>query len=171
MSEVHTIPKLYTDEVPYPKIRLKQRCDKKIPCSSCVRRGCRTICPLGSPTDTPRKQVNVLDTAALYRKIEEMGQRIGQLEDALSLLQASLSSSEPHPLLRDEYLRIKFLPSSLEDTTDEKEGVPAEEPDLADLYGTLTLEKGGRTRYLGRTAKPESLLGVRASAPIYASKY
>ncbi|KAK1236175.1 hypothetical protein PQX77_000584 [Marasmius sp. AFHP31] len=86
-----------------------------------------------------------------------MSRRIRQLEDALSLLQPS------HPLLREEYLRIKFPPISPEDTTIEKEDIPAEAADLADAYGTLTLEAGGRTRYLGRTGGSESLLGVSAS--------
>jgi hypothetical protein len=27
--------------------RLKLKCDKKVPCSSCVRRGCESICPCG----------------------------------------------------------------------------------------------------------------------------
>ena len=27
--------------------RLKLKCDKKIPCGSCIRRGCTTICPNG----------------------------------------------------------------------------------------------------------------------------
>lgn len=27
--------------------RLKLRCDKKLPCGSCLRRGCESICPLG----------------------------------------------------------------------------------------------------------------------------
>ncbi|KAK1236174.1 hypothetical protein PQX77_000583 [Marasmius sp. AFHP31] len=110
-----------------------------------------------NPTGVSRKQVTVLDTATLHQKIEEMGRRIGQLEDALSLLQASVSS-EQHPLLRSEYLGIKFPPKVPEDTTVEKE-VFAEVVDLADEYGTLTLEEGGRTRYLGRTGGSESLMG------------
>ncbi|KAL0072366.1 hypothetical protein AAF712_000129 [Marasmius tenuissimus] len=85
-----------------------------------------------------------------------MGQRIRQLEDALSLLQPS------HPLLRDEYLRIKFPPNAPEDTAVEKE-VSTEVADLADEYGTLTLEEGGRTRYFGRTGVSESLMGGEAS--------
>jgi hypothetical protein len=27
--------------------RLKLKCDKKVPCGSCVRRGCESICPCG----------------------------------------------------------------------------------------------------------------------------
>lgn len=27
--------------------RLKLKCDKKLPCGSCKRRGCESICPLG----------------------------------------------------------------------------------------------------------------------------
>ncbi|KAK1218516.1 hypothetical protein PQX77_018842 [Marasmius sp. AFHP31] len=146
------------DEVAHSKTRLKLRCDKKIPCSSCVRRGCRSVCPTGTLTDTSGKRVTVSDTAVLHRKIDELGQRIRQLEDALSLLQASVSS-EQHPLLRDEYMRIKFPPNLFEDTKLKNEGVPAGTVDLADAVGTLTLDEGGRARYLGRTAGPESLLG------------
>ena len=29
--------------------RLKLKCDKKLPCASCERRGCESICPLGEP--------------------------------------------------------------------------------------------------------------------------
>ena len=38
-----------------------------------------------------------------------MGFRIQQLEEALAVFQSGISS-EPHPLLRDDLLRIKFAP-------------------------------------------------------------
>ena len=46
------------------------------------------------------------DTEQLHRKIAEMSERIRQLEDALAIFQAGISS-ERHPLLRDELLTIK----------------------------------------------------------------
>ena len=33
--------------VPHPPPRLKLRCDRAIPCGSCVKRGCAAICPDG----------------------------------------------------------------------------------------------------------------------------
>jgi hypothetical protein len=38
-----------------------------------------------------------------------MGQRIRQLEDALAIFQSSVST-EPHPLLQDDLLGVKFGP-------------------------------------------------------------
>ncbi|KAL0068837.1 hypothetical protein AAF712_004168 [Marasmius tenuissimus] len=101
------------------------------------------------------------DTAALHRKIEEMSQRIRQLEDALSLLQA-FASSEPHPLLRDEFLKIKFPLEVSEVIRAESEVLPTQVVDLTEACGVLTLGEGGHTRYLGRTAGAESLLGGEA---------
>ncbi|KAK1233165.1 hypothetical protein PQX77_003700 [Marasmius sp. AFHP31] len=92
-----------------------------------------------------------------------MGQRIRQLEDALSLLQAS-ASSEPHPLLRDEFLKIKFPLEISEANRVEIEALPTQEVDLTEACGTLTLGEGGHTRYLGRTAGAESLLGGEAES-------
>ena len=47
------------------------------------------------------------DTEQLHRKISEMSHRIRQLEDALAILQVTIST-ERHPLLRDDLLKIKF---------------------------------------------------------------
>jgi hypothetical protein len=49
------------------------------------------------------------DVVQLQGKIAEMGLRIRQLEDALAIFQSGVSS-EPHPLLRDELLGVKFPP-------------------------------------------------------------
>jgi len=85
----------------------------------------------------------------MNRKIEEMGQRIRQLEDALTIIQATVSS-EPHPLLRDEYkVKFSFELSEDDDVTQE----PASE--LADELGTLHLSEGGRARYLGGSGGTE----------------
>ncbi|KAJ8073417.1 hypothetical protein PM082_011693 [Marasmius tenuissimus] len=125
-----------------------------------VRRGCRSICPTGTLTNVPGKRLIGSDVTKLHRKIEEMGQRIRQLEDALAIIQASVSPSEQHPLLRDEYLEIKF---PLEASEDNKADQASE---LSDEVGTLTLDEDGHIRYLGRSGGTESLLDVRASLPI-----
>ncbi|KAK7053433.1 hypothetical protein VNI00_004059 [Paramarasmius palmivorus] len=99
----------------------------------------------------------VSDTTALHKKIEEMGQRIRQLEDALAIFQASVST-ERHPLLRDELLKIKFPPETSSDSPDGIVKTENAHLELADALGTLTLGESGDARYLGRSAGPESLL-------------
>ncbi|KAL0069011.1 hypothetical protein AAF712_004004 [Marasmius tenuissimus] len=106
----------------------------------------------GTLTNVPGKRLIGSDVTKLHRKIEEMGQRIRQLEDALAIIQASVSPSEQHPLLRDEYLEIKF---PLEASEDNKADQASE---LSDEVGTLTLDEDGHIRYLGRSGGTESLL-------------
>ncbi|KZP01998.1 hypothetical protein FIBSPDRAFT_809075, partial [Athelia psychrophila] len=83
--------------------RLKSKCDKKLPCGACVRRGCQTLCPHGSLSTTSGTRYDPPDTEGLLRQISEMSHRIHLLEDALALLQSSISS-EKHYLLQDGML-------------------------------------------------------------------
>lgn len=82
-----------------------------------------------------------------------MGQRIRQLEDALAIFQAGVSS-ETHPLLRDELLSIKFGP-------DKGKMLEREQPPRAnfassiDALGTLTIGDHGQVKYFGRSAGSE----------------
>ncbi|KAJ7276302.1 hypothetical protein B0H12DRAFT_13960 [Mycena haematopus] len=138
--------------------RLKLKCDKKLPCSSCIRRGCPSICPNGSLSSQGTRFV-LASTDHLHTKIGEMGQRIRQLEDALAIFQASTGSNETHPLLRDELLSIKFGP--------EKGAVPdkqvkSKEPsmDSIDALGTMTIGDDGEGKfgkYFGPSAGSETL--------------
>ncbi|KAJ7283756.1 fungal-specific transcription factor domain-containing protein [Mycena rebaudengoi] len=133
--------------------RLKLKCDKKLPCSSCIRRGCPSICPNGSLSSQGTRFV-LASTDHLHTKIGEMGQRIRQLEDALAIFQASTGSNESHPLLRDELLSIKFGP--------EKSSVPPK-PKLREssidsgvnALGTLTIDDDGAGKYFGPSAGSE----------------
>lgn len=91
------------------------------------------------------------DTEHLHRKIGEMGQRIRQLEDALSILQMN-SSSEIHPLLSEELLAIKHEPEILpasRDPTGDHHGTPM------DAFGTLTITDGGESNYFGQSGGVE----------------
>lgn len=82
-----------------------------------------------------------------------MGSRIRQLEDAVAILQSNVSS-EPHPLLCDELLSIKYGPEI------HRKGV-ANEParitslDALDALGTLTINDVGQVKYYGRSAGSE----------------
>lgn len=82
-----------------------------------------------------------------------MGQRIRQLEDALTIFQSGVST-ETHPLLRDELLPIKFGPEVRQ--TDEPESV-VKDPltESMDALGTLTIGDNGESKYFGRSAGSE----------------
>ncbi|TEB30149.1 hypothetical protein FA13DRAFT_1733962 [Coprinellus micaceus] len=141
-------------EVDGELFRLKLKCDKKIPCSSCTRRGCPSICPNGSLSTGQGTRFVLADTNQLHSKIAEMGHRIRELEDALSIYQSSVSS-EPHPLLRDDLLGIKFGPERRQ-TQDEKPiSQPPAETAISAL-GTLTIGDRGEAKYFGPSAGSEA---------------
>ncbi|KAG9317567.1 hypothetical protein JVU11DRAFT_1775 [Chiua virens] len=130
--------------------RLKLKCDKKLPCGSCVRRGCPTICPNGSLSTGQGTRFVLADTEHLHRKIAEMGHRIRALEDALGIFQTGVSS-DAHPLLTDELLAIKY---GLESSPRE---APTDQQSLQlDGLGTLTITERGDSHYFGRTAGSEA---------------
>ncbi|TFK52991.1 hypothetical protein OE88DRAFT_1656749 [Heliocybe sulcata] len=89
-----------------------------------------------------------------------MSDRIRQLEDALSILQGTITR-DPHPLLRRDLLKIK---SGLE-----LHGAPqgeflqyadeeGEESETLDAFGTLAVREDGGATFYGRSAGSESLL-------------
>ncbi|TFK67651.1 hypothetical protein BDN72DRAFT_90025 [Pluteus cervinus] len=146
--------------------RLKLKCDKTVPCSSCKRRGCSEICPNGSLVTGQGTRFVLADTDKLHQKISYMSDRIRQLEDALVVLQAAVSS-EPHPLLDRELLKIK---SSLDLHAavdgEEEFTVPEEHDDsqLLDTFGTLAIRDDGAATFYGRSAGQESLLIVQGES-------
>ncbi|KAI0915694.1 hypothetical protein AcV5_003545 [Taiwanofungus camphoratus] len=137
--------------------RLKLKCDKKVPCSTCVRRGCTTICPNGSLSTGQGTRFVLADTEQLHRKIAEMSERIRQLEDALAMFQSGVSD-EPHPLLRDELLAVKFGPE-LSRSTDEESTREALSQSI-DALGTLTIGDNGETKFIGRSGGSETFFMI-----------
>ncbi|PVF92898.1 hypothetical protein CPB86DRAFT_743567 [Serendipita vermifera] len=112
--------------------RLKIKCDREIPCSNCVKRGRASICPDGHLL--PKGQRFILsNTEQLHARIDELTERIRELEEALANLQ-SLHSDEPHPLLKD-----------------------STEP-LATAFGSLRLHDDGNARFYGGTSSMEWLM-------------
>ncbi|KAG1765919.1 hypothetical protein EDD22DRAFT_879336 [Suillus occidentalis] len=75
-------------------------------CQSCSKRGCAEICPDGALTSGKGSRFILANTEQLHAKIIQMSDRIRQLEDALETVQAKCSS-DPHPLLHQDSLRIK----------------------------------------------------------------
>ncbi|KAJ3716513.1 fungal-specific transcription factor domain-containing protein [Lentinula raphanica] len=152
--------------------RLKLRCDKKLPCSSCSRRGCESICPCGTLEAGAGTRFILASTDQLHSKISLMSSRIRALEDALAIFQASVSS-ERHPLLEDDLLKIKFGSevknleefespgSQQEESTTIPTGTSATrsaDATTLDAFGTLTLGEEGEMKYFGRSAGSETLI-------------
>ncbi|KAJ3772919.1 fungal-specific transcription factor domain-containing protein [Lentinula raphanica] len=161
-SFLHSFPQMSTKEMHDMKRvkgqiscaecrRLKLKCDKKIPCSSCVRRGCKSVCPTETSLAQGKRSA---ESTGLLQQVETMSQRIQQLEEAISTLQASVSTTQPlsanvHQNLSDPN------PSSLE----LRRTVSApESSETVDALGTLAVDIRGDARYLGPSAGLESLL-------------
>ncbi|KAF8513491.1 hypothetical protein JB92DRAFT_2923771 [Gautieria morchelliformis] len=124
--------------------RLKLKCDKNQPCSSCLRRGCASICPQGRMVPKGSRFI-LADTERLHEKIDALICRVRQLEIALETSH-SLHSRETHPLLEEE-LRLIAAPIEPVMSASDHAGKVDE---LADSLGTLSLEKSG-TQYFGTT--------------------
>ncbi|GLB35345.1 putative fungal specific transcription factor [Lyophyllum shimeji] len=138
--------------------RLKLRCDKKVPCTSCSRRGCESICPCGILSAGQGTRFILADTEQLHRKIADMSHRIRQLEDALAILQSTVSD-ERHPLLHDDLLKIKFGPEARDARhTSSTSGTEQAMAQSIDALGTLTLGDSGEMKYFGRSAGSETLM-------------
>ncbi|TDL16809.1 hypothetical protein BD410DRAFT_794903 [Rickenella mellea] len=131
--------------------RLKTRCDRKVPCSSCVRRGCQSICPNGTLASGQGNRFVLADTEQLHRKLVDMSERIRQLEDALEIETAR--SPDRHPLLRDELLAVKRGIGVYEAMAEGHEI-----SDIFDHFGTLTISDDGASRFIGPSGGSESLL-------------
>lgn len=87
-----------------------------------------------------------------------MSNRIRQLEDALAILQSTVSDQR-HPLLTDELLKIKFGSEAidpLQHTNDED----SQTNKTIDALGTLTLGSSGEMQYFGRSAGSEVCLSL-----------
>ncbi|KAL5507235.1 hypothetical protein ACEPAH_6691 [Sanghuangporus vaninii] len=143
--------------------RLKLKCDKKIPCSSCVRRGTESLCPLGGGGGVNRSSRSALTNTSRHiserwkRKATLLSERVRTLEDALALESEARGGSGSHPLLTEELLEIKQCLSDDESEDDEEE--EKEEADqLLGAFGTLSIDESRTMRYLGPAASENALL-------------
>lgn len=98
------------------------------------------------------------DTADVHLKMSEMSQRIRQLENALAVLQATVSN-ETHPLLSDSMkcdAEFKSPTNETEDVDDDDVEGP-----IVEALGTLSISDSGVSKYYGPSAAGfETLLGV-----------
>ncbi|TFK21631.1 hypothetical protein FA15DRAFT_672387 [Coprinopsis marcescibilis] len=172
--------------------RLKLKCDKGVPCEKCVSRGCAQICPDGVLTSTKGNRMVLSGTEELHERIGDLGARIRELEGALRALQEQVSD-EPHPLLCSDVLRPPLLrtdsqngsssasasasssaksptTSNSSDRNSLASGLPVlkeEDHQVIDAFGTLTVDQDGVSKYIGKTARSEYLIG----APIKQETY
>ncbi|KAI0343143.1 hypothetical protein BDW22DRAFT_1329101 [Trametopsis cervina] len=132
--------------------RLKLRCDRAIPCGSCVKRGCATICPDGSLQTGKGNRATrfvLASTQDLHEKIHELSNRVRELEDGLRASH-SQHSQNTHPLLSEDLLRIK-APIQREGLGATSSGPGGEqESDVVDSFGSLAISDTGRTNYFGQ---------------------
>ncbi|KAK7042315.1 fungal-trans domain-containing protein [Favolaschia claudopus] len=156
--------------------RLKLKCDKTVPCSSCKRRGCSAICPNGQLITGQGTRFVLADTEKLHHKIATMSDRIRHLEDALFVLQSTVTSEE-HPLLDRELLKIKSsieLHSAVDNPEDfsqsnggtDNKGEVEEPEEYIDAFGTLAIREDGAATFYGRSAGSESILMGEGSSPM-----
>ncbi|KAJ8095261.1 hypothetical protein PM082_010484 [Marasmius tenuissimus] len=142
--------------------RLKIKCDKQIPCTSCQRRGCSSLCPNGSLATGQGTRFVLAATEHLHRRISKLSGRIRELEDALAAIHGK-HSTQPHPLLDqslieataeegDGFEKIQVVAS--EETVDGTSGGG----DPIDAFGTLSISDHGISRFFGPTGGSESLL-------------
>ncbi|KAG6810865.1 hypothetical protein H0H92_010021 [Tricholoma furcatifolium] len=97
------------------------------------------------------------NTESLHEKINELANRVRQLEDALSQSHA-LHSNFTHPLLTEELLQIKRpLERERMPVTNGKEE-KSDSNDNIDSMGSLSISHGGRSTFFGQTANSWYLL-------------
>ncbi|KAL0575347.1 hypothetical protein V5O48_006626 [Marasmius crinis-equi] len=137
--------------------RLKIRCDRTVPCTTCVKRGCAALCPNGTIPPGQGSRFVLAATEHLEVELAKLEARRHALEDALAIAHAA-ESDEPHPLLTSR------------DGDDKDEGSPTpplEKPvktedeevsNLAETIGTLYVGRGGAVRFFGPSGGSESLL-------------
>ncbi|EPQ56096.1 hypothetical protein GLOTRDRAFT_39622, partial [Gloeophyllum trabeum ATCC 11539] len=132
------------------------KCDKQIPCQSCVRRGCEILCPNDCFTTGQGTRSVIEATGHLYSQIKRLTTRNRELEEALASLQAKFSS-EPHPLLQRDGPSSLASHSTSESTSVEDD--PGDfAPELANSFGTLSISENGASRFIGPTGGSEVIV-------------
>ncbi|KAJ7865263.1 hypothetical protein B0H13DRAFT_1637161 [Mycena leptocephala] len=146
--------------------RLKIRCDRTVPCSTCVKRGCGALCPNGTIPPGEGSRFVLAATDHLHQKLTRMEARMHSLEDALAILHAT-DSDKPHPLL------LSF--DGEEDDDDPPEDEPTlnlkavseepsqEESTLVDALGSLHIDGEGGSRFFGPSGGAEAQMLPKAA--------
>ncbi|OBZ66409.1 putative zinc transporter cis4 [Grifola frondosa] len=142
--------------------RLKLRCSRVFPCTSCVKKGCAAICPDGSLTTGKGNRFVLANTEVLHEKISVLANRVRQLEDALHEAHSALSH-ERHPLLSDDLLQLK-RPLEREAPEETLRDQDVETAEAIDAVGSLSITESGHTKFYGTTANAWYLLQNEAGS-------
>ncbi|KAJ7672609.1 hypothetical protein DFH06DRAFT_96982 [Mycena polygramma] len=140
--------------------RLKIRCDKTVPCSTCVKRGCGALCPNGTIPPGEGSRFVLAATDHLHQKLTRMEARMHSLEDALAILNAT-DTDKTHPLLVSRDSEDDDDPPEEESTLNLKavsEEPSQEQSALVDALGSLHIDGEGGSRFFGPSGGAESLL-------------
>lgn len=139
--------------------RLKLKCDRVFPCSSCQKRGCADICPDGTVGPPGRAVRLAAEVTALLHRVEhlenvitELGQQ-ARIPPPLKLEEAVKRSTTITKALEDEIAGRRPRRTS-SDGPDEENEYSADEGLDAVLIGvgSLSIAESGRTRFLGTSA-------------------
>ncbi|KAF7316142.1 Zn(2)-C6 fungal-type domain-containing protein [Mycena indigotica] len=133
--------------------RLKLRCDRVFPCSSCIRRGCANLCPSGTlekgkrgflkrleqslPSAKPGADQEHSEVAMFVARDAAMQKRIQELEQALTGAGVPIPGTAPPTSEPSRAKRPRTL-SNTDQSTDVTLG-----------FGTLTIDSDKRSRYVG----------------------
>nr|GAT44715.1 predicted protein [Mycena chlorophos] len=127
---------------------------RAIPCSSCIKRGCAQICPDGSLTTGQGNRFVLASTQDLHEKIQQLSNRVRELEDALRVSHSHISG-DTHPLLSEELLKLKAPlqreAPAMRNLSHPKDG-DEHNPDVVDAFGSLSISMSGGAKYFGTTA-------------------
>ncbi|KAF9078563.1 hypothetical protein BDP27DRAFT_1440995 [Rhodocollybia butyracea] len=126
--------------------RLKIRCDKLVPCSTCVKRGCQTLCPNGTIPPGQGSRFVLAATDHLHRKLAKFEARMHALDDALAIAQTTYNLP-PHPLLSlqededdtDDVQKLRSISEQPEKETNTRSDGP----------GSLHVNGSGISRFFG----------------------
>ncbi|KAK0205495.1 hypothetical protein DFS33DRAFT_1328864 [Desarmillaria ectypa] len=138
--------------------RLKIRCDRMVPCSTCLKRGCASLCPNGTVPPGQGSRFVLAATEHLQSTLQKLEDRMHSLEDAIAIVYGA-NSDTPHPLLvkcKDE--EVEEEPSNLKSVKEEAEEKDGDSPALLDALGTLYIDNDGWNRFFGPSGGSESLL-------------
>ncbi|KAF9266669.1 hypothetical protein L218DRAFT_996246 [Marasmius fiardii PR-910] len=157
--------------------RLKLKCDRVFPCSSCIRRGCANLCPngtlekgkrgflkrleqslpsSGNRTVDPNSGEPTTEVAMFVARDAAMSKRIQELESALINAGVPVPGL-PHAVAKRttalSHKRTRSSPGMDEDSDkmSERSLSPngAESADVTMGFGTLTIDPLNRAKYIG----------------------
>jgi len=122
--------------------RSKLKCDRRVPCQACIRRGCATICPEGTLAATKGNK-------ALQARNERLEEQARNLKDRIKELENELSESRRINQSNDSI--------SVESPIEEPNPPPAQSPRLEAAIGSLAITEEGSAKYYGSTSSSEYL--------------